>query len=283
MPFLAPGDLERCGIRADAVVVANPLVTEESVLRTALLPGILATLGYNAAHRSTGLAHVPGRPLLRAARRTGRDARRVERARCRARRCATRRPRSSSCRPSPASLGFPEPTITLDRDRRAAPHPRRESWRSTTSWSARWARSTRRCAEQYGVAERVGLAAARPRRAARDRAAPLPQFTPRQPVPVLRHRPRLRAARRRGRASGRGGAASAGATWSPTCRLFDVYRGEQVGEGRRSLALRRAAAGARPHPDRCRGRRGPASGSSTRSPARSRPRSRLIDTAGRPN
>jgi phenylalanyl-tRNA synthetase beta chain len=53
-PFLAPGELELCGVRTDAIVVANPLAAEESVLRTALLPGILATLGYNAAHRIVG-------------------------------------------------------------------------------------------------------------------------------------------------------------------------------------------------------------------------------------
>jgi phenylalanyl-tRNA synthetase beta chain len=55
MAFLAPGELERSGVRTDGVVVANPLVAEESVLRTSLLPGLLATLGYNAAHRETGL------------------------------------------------------------------------------------------------------------------------------------------------------------------------------------------------------------------------------------
>lgn len=56
MPFLAPGTLDAAGVRTDAIVVANPLAAEESVLRTAVLPGMVATLGYNAAHRSTGLA-----------------------------------------------------------------------------------------------------------------------------------------------------------------------------------------------------------------------------------
>ncbi|HBX77622.1 MAG TPA: phenylalanine--tRNA ligase subunit beta [Acidimicrobiaceae bacterium] len=56
IPFLSPEDLERSGVRADAVVVANPLVFEESVLRTSLLPGLLKTLGTNAAHRNTGLS-----------------------------------------------------------------------------------------------------------------------------------------------------------------------------------------------------------------------------------
>lgn len=56
MSFLAPGELEATGVRADGVRVANPLVAEESVLRTSLLPGLVATLGYNAAHRNVGLS-----------------------------------------------------------------------------------------------------------------------------------------------------------------------------------------------------------------------------------
>ncbi len=56
MSFLAPGDLEATGVRTDGVTVANPLVAEESVLRTSLLPGLVKTLGYNAAHRMTGIA-----------------------------------------------------------------------------------------------------------------------------------------------------------------------------------------------------------------------------------
>ena len=52
MPFLAPGDLERFGVRSDAVVVTNPLATEESVLRTALLPGLVRAVAHNVAHRN---------------------------------------------------------------------------------------------------------------------------------------------------------------------------------------------------------------------------------------
>jgi phenylalanyl-tRNA synthetase beta chain len=51
MPFLAPGDLDRAGAPADAVVVANPLDANESVLRTSLRPGLLKALAYNASHR----------------------------------------------------------------------------------------------------------------------------------------------------------------------------------------------------------------------------------------
>ena len=55
MPFLAPGDLERCGLPADGLVLANPLAAEESVLRTSLLPGLLDAVAYNASHRRPGV------------------------------------------------------------------------------------------------------------------------------------------------------------------------------------------------------------------------------------
>jgi phenylalanyl-tRNA synthetase beta chain len=54
--FLAPGDLDRCGIDiARAVVVANPLAAEESLLRPSLLPGLLRAVAYNASHRLVGV------------------------------------------------------------------------------------------------------------------------------------------------------------------------------------------------------------------------------------
>ena len=53
LPFLAPGDLERCGLPDDGIEIANPLVAEESVLRTSLLPGLVKALAYNCARRNT--------------------------------------------------------------------------------------------------------------------------------------------------------------------------------------------------------------------------------------
>ena len=51
-PFLAPGDLTRCGLPEDnALRLANPLVAEESVLRTSLRPGLLQAIAYNQSHR----------------------------------------------------------------------------------------------------------------------------------------------------------------------------------------------------------------------------------------
>jgi phenylalanyl-tRNA synthetase beta chain len=51
MPFLAPDDLVRAGLAAEGITLANPLVAEESVLRTSLLPGLLKAIGRNQAHR----------------------------------------------------------------------------------------------------------------------------------------------------------------------------------------------------------------------------------------
>ncbi len=52
MPFLAPGDLKQTGLAEDGVTLMNPLVHEESVLRTSLLPGHLKAIAYNQSHRS---------------------------------------------------------------------------------------------------------------------------------------------------------------------------------------------------------------------------------------
>ena len=67
LPFLAPGDLERCGLPSDGLTVTNPLVAEESVMRTSLRPGLLKAVAYNAARRQPGVAlfeigrvHAPG-------------------------------------------------------------------------------------------------------------------------------------------------------------------------------------------------------------------------------
>ncbi|MDQ2649433.1 MAG: phenylalanine--tRNA ligase subunit beta [Actinomycetota bacterium] len=67
MPFLAPGELERCGLDGDGIVIANPLVAEQSILRTALLPGLVAAIAHNWSHRNHGvglfeIGHVFRRP-----------------------------------------------------------------------------------------------------------------------------------------------------------------------------------------------------------------------------
>ena len=55
MPFLAPGDLLRAGLEDNGVTLSNPLVAEQSVLRTSLLPGQLKAIAYNQSHRSFDL------------------------------------------------------------------------------------------------------------------------------------------------------------------------------------------------------------------------------------
>lgn len=67
LPFLAPGDLARAGLDDDGIRVANPLVAEESVMRSSLLPGLCKVLAYNASHRNPDvsvfeLGHVYRRP-----------------------------------------------------------------------------------------------------------------------------------------------------------------------------------------------------------------------------
>ena len=52
MPFLAPGDLAKAGLPEQGVNLSNPIVHEESILRTSLLPGQLKTIAYNQSHRS---------------------------------------------------------------------------------------------------------------------------------------------------------------------------------------------------------------------------------------
>jgi phenylalanyl-tRNA synthetase beta chain len=56
LPFLAPGDQARAGLSGEPLVITNPLVAEESVLRTSLLPGLLKAIAYNHSHRSAGVA-----------------------------------------------------------------------------------------------------------------------------------------------------------------------------------------------------------------------------------
>ncbi|MDQ4068997.1 MAG: phenylalanine--tRNA ligase subunit beta [Actinomycetota bacterium] len=54
--FLAPEDLARAGLPAEAVEVENPLVAEESILRPSLLPGLLRAVAANAGHRRPDVA-----------------------------------------------------------------------------------------------------------------------------------------------------------------------------------------------------------------------------------
>jgi phenylalanyl-tRNA synthetase beta chain len=56
-PFLAAGELSQTGAdESCALRLANPLVAEESVLRTSLRPGLLKTVAYNQSHRITDIS-----------------------------------------------------------------------------------------------------------------------------------------------------------------------------------------------------------------------------------
>lgn len=56
-PFLAPGDQTAVGVdESRALRLANPLVAEESMLRTSLRPGLLKAVAYNQSHRADNIA-----------------------------------------------------------------------------------------------------------------------------------------------------------------------------------------------------------------------------------
>jgi phenylalanyl-tRNA synthetase beta chain len=57
-PFLAPGDHERAGVALEsaALELENPLVVEESLLRTSLRPGMLKAIAFNVSHRANDIA-----------------------------------------------------------------------------------------------------------------------------------------------------------------------------------------------------------------------------------
>ena len=55
-PFLAPDTLAKAGLPGEALRITNPLVAEESVLRTSLRPGLLRAIAYNESHRRPGVA-----------------------------------------------------------------------------------------------------------------------------------------------------------------------------------------------------------------------------------
>ena len=55
LPFLAPGQLAAAGLDPTGIELVNPLVADESVLRTALLPGLVAAVAHNHARRELGV------------------------------------------------------------------------------------------------------------------------------------------------------------------------------------------------------------------------------------
>jgi phenylalanyl-tRNA synthetase beta chain len=67
LSLLAPGEQEHAAVRDPVLVLANPLVREESVLRTSMLPGMLRAIVFNLSHQQGDLrlfeiGHVYPRP-----------------------------------------------------------------------------------------------------------------------------------------------------------------------------------------------------------------------------
>ena len=54
--LVAPGEVARLGIDEPEIVVANPLTGDESRLRRSLLPGVVRAVGHNAERRQEGIA-----------------------------------------------------------------------------------------------------------------------------------------------------------------------------------------------------------------------------------
>ena len=54
--LVGPGDLERAGQSDPVIRAESPMIQEESVLRTSMLPGLLRTLAFNAARRTADVA-----------------------------------------------------------------------------------------------------------------------------------------------------------------------------------------------------------------------------------
>jgi len=54
-PFLAPDTLAEAGLDGPSISITNPLVVEESVLRTSLRPGMLEAVAFNESHRRPGV------------------------------------------------------------------------------------------------------------------------------------------------------------------------------------------------------------------------------------
>jgi phenylalanyl-tRNA synthetase beta chain len=55
-PFLGRDTLARAGLDGPVLTISNPLVAEESVLRTSLRPGLLRAVAFNESHRRGGVS-----------------------------------------------------------------------------------------------------------------------------------------------------------------------------------------------------------------------------------
>ena len=263
-----PADLASAGLRAEAVIeVENPLRAEESILRPALLPGLLRAVAYNAAHGEPDVALFESGTRVRAAR--------CRRAACRPSAVRSRSPRAHHVAARAARTGSRRSTSTTrprrsTRSRRssASPTSRLEAARVDGFHPTRAARVLVD-GEPVGVVGEVaadGRRRARARRArwsrarststrsspaARDRRVARPGVA----LPGVDRRPRVRRRRhdsRRGDRSAR--CVEAGGELLEHVALFDVFRSDALGPGKVSLAFALRFRAARPHAHRRRGR-----------------------------
>ena len=255
MPFLAPGELAACGLPDDGITIANPLVAEQSVLRTALLPGLVGAVAYNWSHRNHGvrlfeIGHTFNRP-------SSPDAELPDEREClgavlaglgRHRGgppVAVRRPRCSAVRRVPVIENGEVPGLHPTRAARilVGDRPGRRGRRD---------RPRRARGPRHRRARR--LPRGRPRHAARPPAR-RPHVPRLQPVPEQRHRPRLRGGRRRARLRRRG--RHPRRRRRPPVERAPLRRLPRPGRGRRppQPRLHPAPASRRSHPHRRRRRR----------------------------
>ena len=200
-PFLAPDDLDRAGLDARGLTIANPLVAEESVLRTSLRPGLFKAMAYNESHRVRRRRPVRDRPHLPCRRRSPLpDEREVLGV-------------ALAGREGPAAVPVLQEVVAAlglaDRVRLAAPsvdaagalagmHPGRSSVVTVGRPAGRGRRRGRpRRARGLRHPRSGGVAGARPRPSCSDLEPADRAVAAGQPLPVERHRPGLRRRRRR--------------------------------------------------------------------------------------
>ena len=273
------------------IVLSNPLSEDQSVMRTTLLGSLLDAARAQPRPRRRARRPLRVRPRLPATPPTGRkstpsrrSARRPAGGRLRGRaggavpRAAPDRLRSRSGRWSRSPGGAAESRPTSSRSRASlealagqlgaelARRGRRPS-RSCIPGAPRGSRSAASRRRLDRRAPPAGLPRVGPRGGGRLRSRPRRRWSPPprageeiyedvSPLPGRPPGPRRRRRRPRRRPpSVREAVLAAGGELLRSAEVFDLYEGEQVGEGRKSLALRLEFRRRRPHPHRRGGRR----------------------------
>ena len=234
MPFLAPEDLARTGLADHGITVTNPLDAQESIVRPSLRPGLLRGAGLQRQSTAT-----TGRACSRSARSSSRGRRRGAPARARAPR---RRPRRAGRPRGGRGLDGGRRSPLAGRhhaggggDGRPAPHSQRTAG-DRRGPGRRGGRDRPGGRRRLGHRRAGGLAGGRPGRPGRrcpggtgstDRSAASRPATSTWPswsttvVPAGAVEATIR---------------EAAGELLVRLRLFDVFRGDAVGDGRRSLA-----------------------------------------------